>query len=573
MRFKHAIIRSPLNIETKITLSLNSKKLMKSIFHFIIFALLIFIISCNGSMKPPEGKTVFKYNESAGITSLDPAFAKDQANIWGTNQIFNGLVQLNDDLEIMPCIAKSWSISDDGLIYTFVLRDDVFFHDNEAFENGKGRRVVASDFVFSFNRIVDKKIASPGAWVFNNVRNDSRFFFRALNDSTLLIELKQTFPPFLGLLSMQYCSVIPFEVVNLYGKDFRKHPIGTGPFYFKIWKEGVKLVLLKNENYFETEGDEQLPFLDAVSVSFIIDKQSVFLEFVKGNIDFLSGIDASYKDELLTNIGELNPKYQNKFLLISQPYLNTEYLGFLMDTSIEEITANPLKIKKIRQAINYGFDRKKMMRYLRNNIGTPANNGFIPKGMPSFDEEIVKGYYYNPDKARQLLSEAGYPDGKGLPEISIATNSSYLDLCKYIQSELTEIGMNIKIDVNPPATLREMIAQSKLQFFRGSWIADYPDAENYLSLFYSKNFCPIGPNYTHFSNVEFDELFERAQVEVDDSLRYSYYQQMDKIIIDEAPVVILYYDQVLRFVQKNISGIGSNPMNLLSLKKVRKDGS
>lgn len=532
--------------------------------------MLILLVSCQGGLKPPENKTVFKYNESAGITSLDPAFAKDQANIWATNQIFNGLVQLNDELEIMPCIAKSWTISDDGLIYTFILKNDVLFHNNEAFENGKGRRVKASDFVYGFNRIVDEKIASPGAWVFNNVRNDSGFYFRALNDTTLSIELKQSFPPFLGLLSMQYCSVVPKEVVEYYGQDFRKNPVGTGPFYFKMWKEGVKLVLLKNENYFETDGLNQLPYLDAVSISFIIDKQSVFLEFVKGNIDFLSGIDASYKDELLTNIGELNPKHKDKFSLITQPYLNTEYLGFLMDTTNSELKNNPLKNKKIRQAINYGFDRKKMMRYLRNNIGTPANNGFIPKGMPSFDEEIVKGYFYNPDKARQLLAEAGYPNGEGLPEISIATNSSYLDLCNYIQSQLTEIGMKVKIDVNPPATLREMVAQSKLPFFRGSWIADYPDAENYLSLFYSKNFCPAGPNYTHFSNAEFDELYNKAQIEVNDSIRYSYYQQMDKIIIEEAPVVVLYYDQVLRFAQKNIKGLGSNPMNLLSLKRVRK---
>lgn len=549
-------------------MSLNKK--MKTIFHLTIFSMVILLVSCKGDMKPPENKTVFKYNESAGITSLDPAFAKDQANIWATNQIFNGLVQLDDDLKILPCIAKSWKISEDGLVYTFILRDDVFFHNNEGFKNGKGRRVKASDFVYSFNRIVDEKIASPGAWVFNNIRNDSSFFFKALNDSTLSIELKQTFPPFLGLLSMQYCSVVPKEVVEYYGKDFRKHPVGTGPFYFKMWKEGVKLVLLKNDNYFEFDADNQLPYLDAVSISFIIDKQSVFLEFVKGNIDFLSGIDASYKDELLTNIGELNPKHKDKFQLITQPYLNTEYLGFLMDTTNSELRKNPLKKKKIRQAINYGFDRKKMMRYLRNNIGTPANNGFIPKGMPSFNEELVKGYSYNPDKARQLLAEAGYPNGEGLPEISIATNSSYLDLCNYIQSQLTEIGMKVKIDVNPPATLREMVAQSKLPFFRASWIADYPDAENYLSLFYSKNFCPAGPNYTHFSNAKFDELFEKSQFEVNDSIRYSYYQQMDKIIIEEAPVVVLYYDQVLRFAQKNIEGLGSNPMNLLSLKRVRK---
>ena len=143
---------------------------------------------------------------------------------------------------------------------------------------------------------------------------------------------------------MQYCSVVPHEAVEAYGKDFRKHPVGTGPFMFKTWKEGLKLVMVKNPQYFEFEQGERLPYLDAVSISFIIDKQSVFMEFVKGNLDFMSGLDASYKDELLTTDGQLNPVYRKKIYMLSMPYLNTEYLGFLMeDTPITKY--NPLLTK------------------------------------------------------------------------------------------------------------------------------------------------------------------------------------------------------------------------------------
>jgi len=369
---------------------------------------------------------------------------------------------------------------------------------------------------------------------------------------------------------MQYCSVVPHEIVEHYGKDFRRNPVGTGPFKFKLWKEGVKLVLTKNTNYFEFDGKQRLPYLDAVAVTFIVDKQSVFLEFVKGNLDFMSGIDASYKDELLTRSGQLNPKYKGKFKMASQPYLNTEYLAFLVDEESPVFKNSPLKLKAVRQAINHGFDRVKMMKYLRNNIGTPATSGFVPKGLPSFDDKLVKGYEYNPELSRKLLSDAGFPNGLGLPDITLSTTASYLDLCKYIQQQLNDIGFNIKIDVNPPATLREMIAKSKVSFFRGSWIADYPDAENYLSLFYSKNFCPKGPNYTHYKSKAYDDLFEKAQKEINDSLRYVYYHQMDQMIMDEAVVVPLYYDQVLRFYQNNITGLGSNPMNLLVLKRVKK---
>lgn len=534
----------------------------------IAYIISLFFYSCYKEEKHDQNK-IFRYNESANITTLDPAFAKDQAIIWACNQIYNGLVQLDDGLNIEPCIAKSWTISEDGRIYKFILRDDVYFHNHELI--GSKRRVVSSDFVYSFNRLVNEKTASPGAWIFNLVeKNNGVYGFESPNDSTLIIRLKTAFSPFLGLLSMPYSFVLPKEVVEHYGQDFRSNPVGTGPFYYKYWKEGVKLVLRKNNNYFEKDIDGSLlPYLEAVSISFIIDKQSVFLEFVKGNIDFISGIDPNYKDEILTRHGELQDKYKDKIELISNPYLNTEYLGFMVD---EEISPkdNPLLNKKIRQAINYGFDREKMIRYLRNNIGYPGEYGIIPIGMKGFDS-TAKAYTYRPELALQLLEEAGYPNGEGLPPITLQTTSSYLDLSKYIQSELNQLGFKIRIDVNPPGALREMISQSKSDWFRGSWIADYPDAENYLSLFYSKNFCPKGPNYTHFSNKEYDRLYEAAQREKSEEKRIELYKKMNSIIIEESPIVVLYYDQVLRFAQKNVINLGSNPVNLLDLKRVRKE--
>ena len=320
----------------------------------------------------------------------------------------------------------------------------------------------------------------------------------------------------------------------------------------------MKLVLRKNPDYFE----KGLPKLDAVAVTFVKDKQTTFLEFIKGNLDFISGLDASYKDEVLTRDGKLQADYQDKIVLQSQPYLNTEYLGFLMDENNLTITQQ----KTIRQAINYGFDRVKMMTYLRNNIGIPALEGFVPKGLPSFTEEL-EGYSYNPERAKQLLETANIPKGV---EVVLSTTSSYLDICEYIQNQLEEIGLTIRVEVNPPSTHRQMVATSKLDFFRGSWIADYADAENYLALFYSKNFCPNGPNYTHFSNAKYDALYELAIRETNDSIRYDLYQKMDQIILDESAIVPLYYDQVLRFVQPNVSGFESNGMNMLNLKKAEK---
>ncbi len=533
---------------------------------FILVLLSIFFLAACSTPVAYNDSLIFRYNESAGITSLDPAFSRNQANIWAVNQLFNGLVQMDNDLRVQACIAKKWELSDSGKTYTFHLRKDVRFHGDDCFKDPQDRVVTAKDFLYSFERLRSKELAAPGSWVFQKVES-----FKAPDDTTFVVQLSQAFPPFLGLLSMKYCSVIPREAVEYYGTRFREHPVGTGPFHFKIWVENEKLVLRRNTDYFEQDSaGTKLPYLESVAITFIPDKQSAFLEFVKGRLDLVSGIDASYKDELLTFSGKLQAKYQDRFEVYRQPYLNTEYLAFLVDSSEGNSAQKVLLNQKVRQAINYGFDRKKMMRYLRNNIGTPAEAGMIPKGLITYNPDRIPGYSYQPEKAAELLKEAGYPKGQGLPEITLQTNSSYLDLCEYIQGELSSLGIRLQVEVTPPSTLRQAMATSKVPFFRASWIGDYPDAENYLSLFYSKNWAPNGPNYTHFKNEQYDRWYREAASQTNDSLRIRLYQRMDSLVIAEAPVVPLYYDQVLRFYPKTISGLRGNALNLLDLKGVMK---
>jgi oligopeptide transport system substrate-binding protein len=540
----------------------------KALIYLSLFSLLL---ACHRNFEQPVGKTVFRYNEAAGISSLDPAFARDQANIWACNLLYNGLVQLDENLLVQPAIAQSWSISEDGKSYHFQLRNEVYFHDWLGFPQGKGRQVLAADVVYSLQRVLKEETLSPGAvWLKEVIAmHKGTYAIQAIDSLQLSIELNKPFAAFLSRLSMPYFSIVPREAVEYYGSDFGRNPVGTGPFYFKTFKEGVKMVVLKNENYFEFEGDQRLPYLDAVAVSFIIDKQSVFLEFIKGNLDFLSGIDPSYKDELLQANGQLNPKYKEELCMLSKPYLNTEYLGFMVDTSLLP-TKSPIRIKKVRQAINYGFNRKKMMRYLRNNAGYPGNMGFVPPGMPGFADKQVQGYDYQAGKARKLLAEAGFANGVGLEGISLATTSSYVDIGKYIQQELAKLGIKLEVEIYQPAALRQMVANNKIPLFRGSWIADYADAENYLALFYSKNFSPGGANYTHFSSPEYDRLYEQAIVETDEIKRLNMYFQLDSMVTEQAPFVVLYYDKVLRFTHTNIVGLGINSMNMLDLKRVRK---
>ena len=539
---------------------MNSNFPMHKIFlRLLILWLVCSLTSCQKGTDENRDHLVFRYNEHGNIPTLDPAFARNPQAIWPDNQLYNGLVQLDDSLNIEPDIAKRWIIDDSTFTYTFYLRDDVYFHKNKVFGKDSTRTVKASDFVYSFNRLTDEKVASSGSWVMNYVES-----YTAENDTTLVIQLKQPFPAFLGLLSMRYCSVVPREAIEFYGSEFRRNPVGTGPFQFKMWEENVKLVFRKNPLYFEKdENGSRLPYLEAVAITFLPDKQSEFLQFAQGKLDFISGLDNSYKDELLTTTGELQPKYQDLAYMITGPYLNTEYLGFFLKTTTPEINS-----KALRQAINYGFDRQKMVTYLRNGMGIPAIHGFIPKGLPGYDE--IEGYSYQPEKAKKLLQEYKDATGDLKPEIVIGTNSQYLDLVEYIQRELEKIGIAVTIDVMPPSTLRQMKSTGELDIFRGSWIADYPDAENYLSLFYSPNFAPNGPNYMHFKNVTYDSLYKKSLGISEIEERRILYTKMDSIIVDEAAVVPLFYDMAIRFVNRKVSGLGINPQNFLVLKRVKK---
>ncbi len=540
----------------------------RTIINIFWISCIIFLSACSRK-SDQDGKTVFNINLDQNVTSLDPAFARNQNAIWMINQIFNGLVQVDSALNTVPCIAKTWQVSDDHLTYTFNLRDDVFFQDDPLFKNGKGRKVIAADFAYSFYRLIDPKVASSGGWIFSDKVKDADSF-KALNDSTFQITLVKPFPAFMKLLTAQYCSVVPKEVVEHYGKDFRSHPVGTGPFRFKYWKEDEILVLLKNEHYWEKDGQIQLPYLDAVKVTFISDKQSAFMNFIKKDLDFFNSVDGSYRDDVLTKSGKMTTKYKGKFQLIKGPYLCTEYVGILVDTSKEIVKKSPLQYKKVRQAINYAIDRQKLIKYLRNSIGTPATNGFIPKGMPGFDSAKVKGYTYNPVLSAKLLAEAGFPDGRNLPEITLNTTTTYKDLIEFIQGELNAIGMKVKVDVSPSASLRDLMSKNEVNFFRGSWIADYPDGENYLSVFYSKNRVPFGPNYTGYFNDEFDRLFEKSYYESDDKKRFELYHKMDNMVMEHSSVVPILYDQSVVMLQNNISGYLINPLSLMILKKVKK---
>lgn len=509
-------------------------------------SLFIGLLSCNSS---DFNHRVFKYNLVNHPNSLDPAFSKSLSSIWISGHIFNTLVETDDSSQITPSLAKSWDISEDGLSYTFHLNTEVYFHKHPHFGADSTRTMKAQDVVFSLNRIVDKKVNSPGSWIFKD-RLASANAFEARDDSTFILRLKEPFRPLLSILTMPYCSVVPKEIVEFYGLKWKDHPIGTGPYKFKRWIKNQNLFLSPNHQYWRSRGN-----LDGIKISFIVDHKIAFLELLNGNLDYVSGLESSFINEMLTEKGELQPKHEANIKYLKSPYLNTEYIGINMKMlDANEALANA----DFRKALNFSIDKNEMLQTLRNNVGHAANAAFTPIGLSSFNADRVKGYGFNLAEAKEHLKASGV-NVQTMSPLTIHTNPPYADLMLFVAKQWEQLGIRTNIEVVESSILREGMRNGTIKLFRGSWIGDYLDSENFMSVFYGKNSAP--PNYTRFRNKNFDELYESSHRINSSQIRDSMFQEMDKLIIDESPLILLFYDQSSNFYSRKIKNIRHNLSN------------
>ena len=498
---------------------------------FVVAQLLV--SSC--SREDHSDKMVFRYNEPAGIPTLDPAFARDKSTIWAVGQLYEGLFALNEHNKVVPALARHYEVN--NATYSIFLRE-AYFH--------SGRRITASDVAYTFKRLVDPAVASPGAWVLDRVKE-----ITAVNDTLLRIDLLEPFSALPSLLTMPYCAVVD-SVAAIAGK-LATEAGGSGPFKFHKWHFGEKLILHRNENYWRRDGKgHPLPYLDGVSISFLPDQQSAFLEYLVGTFDLLPNIDPSFKDDLLTEDGGMQERYSAEHILKRSPFLNTEFLLFNAEVEISY---------KLRWAINAGIDRVQMMELLRSGIGRPASGGIIPYGLPGYKEGIGVGY--QPDSVKTLLASMGE-----LPELTLTTVANYRDICEFVQGSLNQLGWSIAVDIVPSATLRSEKSSGTLDFFRASWIADYPDAENYLLLFASDMRAPSGPNYSRYSEEAYDIMYSELKAADDGEAKIKLAQRMDAFLMSNTACVPLYYDEVVRVHRKEVKGLETNALNALLLNKV-----
>lgn len=536
---------------------------------------LLFTVLGLGGCKNVDKKSpqqIFHYNEDVSVTTLDPAFVRSQSENWIVSQIFNGLIDLDAQLQPVPALAKSWEISTDLLTYTFHLRSDVNF----CFVDKQGkvttRKMVASDVAYSLSRIADPATSSPGAWIFvGKIDSQLNRVFIAPNDSTFVLKLVSPAASLLGLLSTNFGYVVPKEYARLDKSYLARNPVGTGPFYVRRWEDEIKLVMRKNPHYHEkdTQG-VPLPYLDAINVTFVKNKQTAFMQFAAGSYDFFNGLEGSFKDELLTDQAMLKPKYAQKMKAIITPFLNTEYVGCYLGEYPGK--TNWLKDVHLRRALFYAVDKQKLVRFFRNGLGDAGDWGVVPPILNVHEKEAITEANAAWQKALAEYQQSGYAKQTNKPEIVLSTTADYLDMMVYLQETWGRLGVKIKVDIQTGGMLRQLRNEGKLMLFRGSWIADYPDAENFLACYYAPYLSPMGPNYTHFEDAQFDTLYrliEAGESGQKASLRKQYIQQANQILIDQAPVIPLYYDKSIRLIQPWVQGLENDAANRLVLKRVK----
>lgn len=530
------------------------------VIYFIAFSYCLNSCSDKSQLIPSN---TFKYNLAVGLNSLDPVFAKDMAASWACSHIYEGLFILDSNAELEPLLADSFWIEPNQIRYHFKLKKGVYFHKNECFKTPDSTRLFnANDVVYSFQRLLDPKTASPGSWVLRN-KLDSALPFQIIDSFHLVMNLKQSNAQFLQILSMPYCAIVPHEAVEYYGSDFRKNPVGTGAFEFKLWEDGEVLFLKKNSYYhLRDHKGFALPYLDFVKITFNENKKTELFSFERNELSFITGLDQSIIHQVFNQDGDILSKWKNKTQLYKKPFLNTEYMAIrVVDSS------SILKNKAIRKAINYSINRSEISKYLKYNLVLPANKGFVSAGMPNYDTSF-SGFSFDLNKAKNIIRSQGYSNTKK-PKLELHIDNRFIELAELVSNQLNAAGFEVEIKLHPADMMMQLAAQGKLGFFRRSWMADYPDPENYLACFYSKNGSP--PNYTKFSNPNYDKLFEMLIREMQPEVRKKIVKQLELILIKEAPIVPIFYDQSIRLVQKNIRGLEQNVVNSLDLRRVKID--
>lgn len=556
-----------------------------------VMALAFLCAGCGGTDLHVRGGDNVFYGETSRIRTLDPARAGDVASGMAVGKIYETLLEyhyLDRPYRVVPALAAEMpEVSEDGLVYTFRIRPGIYFQDDPCFTetNGQGREVTADDFVYAIKRVADVNTASTGYWAFNDrivgldafreasATADTVDYGRevaglqALDRYTLQITLKRPYPQLLWILTMHYAAAVPREAVEYYGSDFRRNPVGTGPYVLEEWRPNYRIVFARNPKWAATgrierypeagePGDEAaglladagqpVPFIDRIVQYVVGDPSTQWLMFLRGQFE-TSGISRDNWDAVFTDDRVLTPELKALGIEMTvSPTMTVFYYAFnMLDPVVGQVDdpEQDARNRALRQALTSAFNTEEWIRFHNHRVSRPTSP--IPQGVVGYQEREVR-FPFDLEKARALLAEAGYPEGRDPVtgrrlqielDLGSADNPDLRHATELFVDFMDRIGVVIVPQYNNWPTFLEKIRRGQVQMFSVGWVADYPDAENFLQLFYGPNVSP-GPNHAKYRNAEFDRLYEQVREMPDSPERTALYQQMADIVMEDAPWIM-----------------------------------
>ena len=545
---------------------------------FLICSLLIAVGGFWGCTKKVEEKgMVLHFATTQKLKGMDPAYTSDLYSSREVNRVYEGLFQyhyLKRPYVLEPLLATEMPTpSKDNLTYVFRIKKGVMFHDDASFPEGKGREMKAKDFVYSLMRIGDPNVRSTGWWVLEgrikgldawrkSMKSQKTSDYsavivglKATDDYTMEINLTKPYPQLLNVLAMPYTAVVPREAVEKYGKEFINHAVGTGPFILDTFMPSEIVTYNRNPNYWDSKfpsvgessdsgngllayAGKKLPIADRVEVKVIVENQPRWMNFLKGNLDLTTIPKDNFKDAITVDVG-LTKEFESKGISLSKVEgLDFTYTAFNLESDV----IPQFKDRRIRRAISLALssDVDRMIKLFYNGMAVPAQTP-LPKGLSGYRDEYKNPYRDGRlQRAKKYMADAGYPNGEGFPEIpyDIVASTNSRQIAEFQAKSLKKLGLKLKIMANTWPEFQKRVQRRQAHFWGMAWGADYPDAENFLQLYYGPNAQPGGMNGAYFKNKKFDAMFEKARLLQDTPQRTALYERLAKIVAEEVPVVV-----------------------------------
>lgn len=552
----------------------------------LLIASSILLFGCkdngNGKQSDKNGGT-FVMAENNQIATLYPLSITSQVEGLVASQIYESLVRLDaKTLEVIPGLAEKWDLSKDGKIITFHLVKGAHFQDDKCYKDGKGPEITSKDIKFTiehlasktednyqFNTILKDRLA--GANEFFDKKSTSISGLKIIDDYTFSLELVSPSLSFMKLLANPSASIINEIAFKAYGKDLKT---GAGPFIYDASSTKEKVVLVRNPNYYlKDSAGYSLPYLDTVIVQLMPSIEDGLSSFENGKIDLINTLPSlRVKDVVEKNIKEF-VSHPPKSLLQREPEMLSQFYVF-------NTKQKPFDNVKVRQAINYAIDKEKLVdNVLQGQAIGAAIYGITPNTFAGYNIKTIKGYNLDIEKAKQLLSEAGFPNGKGFPEVRILVNSGNSrnsSVAVEIQKQLkANLNINVNFESLPNIQKYELQMHGKSDIYRDAWVADFSSPESFLSLFNgdgvpSDSSLASFPNTSRYQNATYDLYFKKGRDSNIKDTSYAYFMKAEQLLINDAVIIPLWYEGSYRLLTNNIKGLNLNAMRYYDLTKTYK---